>query len=115
MLESCKRALLARNLGAMGALIEQDAMMMHAVMMTSRPALYYWTPATVAIIQAVQDWRADGIPVYFTIDAGPNVHLICQADDAAQVERRARALPGVLDMLVSGPGGPARLVEEHLF
>jgi diphosphomevalonate decarboxylase len=115
LLDACKRALLARNLGAMGALIEQDAVMMHAVMMTSRPALYYWTPITMAVIQAVQSWRAEGLPVYYTIDAGPNVHLICEAADAGEVETRARALPGVLDILVSGPGGPARLVEKHLF
>jgi diphosphomevalonate decarboxylase len=115
MLAACKRALLARDLEAMGVLIEEDAVMMHAVMMTSRPALYYWAPATLGVIQAVQSWRAAGLPVYFTIDAGPNVHLICEAGDAAQVESRARALPGVLDVLVSGPGGPARLVEDHLF
>ena len=115
MLEACKRALMARNLGAMGVLLEQDAVMMHAVMMTSRPALYYWTPDTMAVIQAVQSWRAEGIPVYYTIDAGPNVHLICEPNDAADVEALARALPGVLDILVSGPGGPARLVEEHIF
>jgi diphosphomevalonate decarboxylase len=115
LLDACKRALLGRNLGAMGALIEQDAVMMHAVMMTSRPALYYWTPATMAIIQAVQSWRAEGLPVYYTIDAGPNVHLICEVADAHEVETRARALPGVLDTLVSGPGGSARLVEENLF
>ncbi|NIQ77742.1 MAG: diphosphomevalonate decarboxylase, partial [Anaerolineae bacterium] len=60
-------------------------------------------------------WRADGVPVNFTIDAGPNVHLVCEAAKAAQVQARAHALPGVLDILVSGPGGPARLVEEHLF
>jgi diphosphomevalonate decarboxylase len=114
MLAACKRALLARNLEAMGALIEQDAVMMHSVMMTSRPPLYYWIPATMAVIKAAQGWRTDGLPVYFTIDAGPNVHLICQATDAAQVETRARALPHVLDVLVSGPGGPARLIEEHL-
>ena len=84
-------------------------------MMTSRPALYYWTPVTMAVIQAVQSWRAEGLPVYYTIDAGPNVHLICEAADADEVEMRARDLPGVLDILVSGPGGPARLVEEHLF
>jgi diphosphomevalonate decarboxylase len=63
----------------------------------------------------VQSWRAAGLPVYFTIDAGPNVHLICEAGDAAQVESLARALPDVLDVLVSAPGGPARLVETHLF
>jgi diphosphomevalonate decarboxylase len=112
MLAACRRALLARDLEAMGPLIEQDAVMMHAVMMTSRPALYYWAPATMAVIQAVQSWRADGTPLYFTIDAGPNVHLICEAADAAEVEARARALPGVLDVLVSGPGGPARLVQD---
>jgi len=89
--------------------------MMHAVMMSSRPPLYYWTPETMAVIQAVQGWRADGVPVYFTIDAGPNVHLICEAANAAQVQARACTLPGVLDILASAPGGPARLVEEHLF
>ena len=115
MLDACKRALMARDLGAVGALVEQDAVMMHAVMMSSRPPLYYWTPETMSVIQAVQCWRADGVPVYFTIDAGPNVHLICEAANAAKVQARAGALPGVLDILASAPGGPARLVEEHLF
>jgi diphosphomevalonate decarboxylase len=115
MLDACKRALMARNLGAMGALIEADAVMMHAVMMTSRPALYYWTPETMGVIRSVQRWRAEGIPVYYTVDAGPNVHLICEAAHAPTVERQARALPGVLEILVSGPGGPARLVDTHLF
>jgi diphosphomevalonate decarboxylase len=115
MLAACKRALLARDLESMGTLIEQDAVLMHAVMMSSRPPLYYWTPATMAVIQAAQVWRAAGIPVFFTIDAGPNVHLICQAAHVAEVEARARTLPGVRDILVSGPGGPARLVGEHLF
>jgi hypothetical protein len=43
------------------------------------------------------------------------VHLICEANNVADVEALARALPGVLDILISGPGGPARLVDEHLF
>jgi diphosphomevalonate decarboxylase len=114
LLAACKRALLARDLEVMGVLMEQDAVMMHAIMMTSRPPLYYWAPATLAIIHAVQSWRTDGLPVYFTIDAGPNVHLVCEAADAVAVRTRAQALPGVLDVLVSSPGGPARLVDEHL-
>jgi diphosphomevalonate decarboxylase len=115
LLAACKRALLARDLEAMGVLVEQDAVMMHAVMMTSRPPLYYWTPATLAIIRAVQSWRADGLPVYFTIDAGPNVHLLCEANNAVEVRTRAQALPGVLDVLVSSPGGPAQLAVDQLF
>lgn len=110
-LQACQQALLARNLAAMGPVIEEDAVIMHAVMMSSRPPLYYWNPATMAIIQATQQWRAQGLPVYFTIDAGPNVHLICQAADAPAVETAARKISGVRDVLTSGPGGAARLVE----
>jgi len=109
-LAACKTALLARNLAEMGPVIEEDAVIMHAVMMSSRPPLYYWNPATMAIIQATQQWRAEGLPVYFTIDAGPNVHLICEAAHAAAVEAAARQIPGVQTVLASGPGGPARLL-----
>ena len=110
-LQACREALLARDLAAMGRVIEEDAIMMHGVMMSSRPPLYYWEPATMALIRACQQWRAAGLEVYFTIDAGPNVHLICEADQAAAVEAAARTIPGVKDILRSGPGGPARLLE----
>lgn len=109
-LRLCRAALLARDLPALGEVIEEDAIIMHAVMMTGRPPLYYWNPTTVAVIQAVQEWRQAGLPVYFTIDAGPNVHLMCEAAHAPTVAGLARRIPGVLDILTSGPGGPARLV-----
>ncbi|MFQ5420916.1 MAG: diphosphomevalonate/mevalonate 3,5-bisphosphate decarboxylase family protein, partial [Anaerolineae bacterium] len=110
--ERCKEALLNKDLAALGPIIEEDAVMMHCVMMTSHPPLYYWTPATLEIIQATLRWRADGLPVYFTIDAGPNVHLICEAAYAGQVEAAARTLPGLKDVLRSGPGGPAQLLKS---
>jgi diphosphomevalonate decarboxylase len=110
-LKTCREALLARDLSAMGPVIEEDAVMMHAVMMSSRPPLYYWNTVTMDLIQATQQWRAEGLPVYFTIDAGPNVHLICEAADAETVETEARKIPGVKNVLTSGPGGPARLVD----
>jgi diphosphomevalonate decarboxylase len=109
-LKTCREALLARDLSAMGPVIEEDAVMMHAVMMSSRPPLYYWNTVTMDLIQATQQWRAGGLPVYFTIDAGPNVHLICEVAHAEAVETEARKIPGVKNVLTSGPGGPARLV-----
>jgi diphosphomevalonate decarboxylase len=99
----------------MGPSIEIDALAMHGVMMTSRPSILYWRPATVAVLKAVRAWRKEGLDVYFTLDAGPNVHCFCQADDAVEVERRLRNLAGVQGVLVSGPGGGVRLVEYHLF
>lgn len=111
-LQACHNALLARDLSAMGPVIEEDAVIMHAVMMSSRPPLYYWNTTTMDIIQATQRWRKEGLPVYFTIDAGPNVHLICEAQHADQVETEVSKIPGVKQVLSSGPGGPARLIEK---
>jgi diphosphomevalonate decarboxylase len=109
-----RQALAERNLRQLGPLIEQDALAMHAVMLTSTPGLIYWQPGTIAIIHAVRHWRAEGLEVYFTIDAGPNVHLICEQQDAASVAQQLSTLHSVQQVIVSHPGpGPQRL-GEHL-
>ena len=55
-------------------------------------------------------WRREGLPVCYTVDAGPNVHVICEAADAEKVAGKLRALPGVQDVRVAAVGGPARLL-----
>jgi diphosphomevalonate decarboxylase len=84
--------------------------------MTSQPSLLYWQPGTLAILHAVGRWREDdGLPVYFTIDAGPNVHLICEAAVAPQVESRLAKMDVVESVITSRPDpGPQRM-DEHLF
>ncbi|MFC1997234.1 diphosphomevalonate decarboxylase [Chloroflexota bacterium] len=109
-LTRCRKAILARDFEAFAEVTELDNNLMHAVMMTSRPQLLYWQPATIAIMKAVQDWRREGLAVCYTVDAGPNVHVICERAYQEQVEARLRQMPGVLDVLVAYPGGPARLV-----
>ena len=115
LLATIRAGIDTRDLAAMGSAIEADALAMHAVMMTSQPSLLYWQPDTVAVLQAVRGWRAEGLGVWFTMDAGPNVHCFCQAVDAAEVEARLRNTPGVQDVIVSGPGAGVRLVKYHLF
>lgn len=100
-------ALLAKDWDRLAAVIEEDALALHAVMMTSRPPLFYWQPGTLAVVQAVRRWRAQGLQVAFTIDAGPNVHCICTAAAAPEVEAMLRALPVVMHIISSGVGGPA--------
>jgi diphosphomevalonate decarboxylase len=104
-LATVREAIAQRDLAKLGPVIELDALAMHGIMMTSTPALLYWQPETMQILHAVHQWRADGLPVYFTIDAGPNVHLICEAQDADTVTAQLRALPGIEQIIVSRPGG----------
>ena len=105
-----------RDLHRLGELIELDAVAMHAVMMTSSPRLFYWLPGTLEIMLAVQQWRReDQLAAYFTIDAGPNVHVLCEPPDVNEVNRRLRGLDSVQELITSGPGPAPQELNEHLF
>ena len=110
-LDICRQAVLQHDFQALAEIMELDSNMMHAVMLTSTPPLQYWLPPTLGIMQAVAAWRQSGLPACYTIDAGPNVHVICQKDATSQVSERLRDIPGVKDVLTAYCGGPAKLVE----
>ncbi len=108
----CRQAVLERDFGTLAEVVEHDSNLMHAVMMTSRPPLFYWMPTTLSLMQAVRQWRADGLRVCYTLDAGPNVHCICVREDADEVSRRVRTMSGVVDIRQAAPGGGARIIED---
>jgi diphosphomevalonate decarboxylase len=110
-LARARSAVLKRDFDSLTEVVELDSLMMHAVMLTSTPALMYWQPATIAVMQAVIDWRRAGLSGCTTIDAGPNVHVLCLAQDAAEVKQRLQNVSGVREILSARPGGPAKLVE----
>ncbi|HMM28912.1 MAG TPA: diphosphomevalonate decarboxylase [Aggregatilineaceae bacterium] len=109
-----RRAILERDFETFGEETEQEAIRMHAVALTSRPSVLYWSPATVRIMHAVRAWRAEGLPAYFTIDAGANVHVLCQGADAGALAEQLRALEGVHSVLSNRPGPATRLIDTHL-
>lgn len=106
-----KAAILRRDFNQFADAVEEDSNLMHAVMMTSKPPLFYWEPLSLAIMKAVRQWRqADKLQVCYTLDAGPNVHCICDASDADSVEKRLRSLSGWLDVRRSSAGGGAQVL-----
>jgi diphosphomevalonate decarboxylase len=77
-----EEALETKNFRLFGEVIEEECLDMHHVMQTQTPPLYYWSDQTTRVIKKV---KSSGIPAYFTIDAGPNVHVLCEAKDEKRV------------------------------
>ena len=82
---------------------------MHSIMWASRPSVVYWNAATLRCLETVRDLQADGVPVFFTIDAGPQVKAVCLPEGAARVEAALRATEGVRNITTPGLGAGARL------
>ncbi|GAB4457068.1 MAG: diphosphomevalonate decarboxylase [Anaerolineales bacterium] len=109
-LDLCRRAILDRDFAAFASIVELDSDMMHAVMMTSSPALHYWQPASLSVMQAVRGWRGEGLSVCYTVDAGPNVHVLCPQAEAQEVKKKLLEIPGVSDVLTAGVGSAAKII-----
>lgn len=92
-----RAAVLAGDFHALGAAAEQNALSMHATMMAAWPPILYWRPETVAALHRVHALRAAGLPVYATLDAGPNVKLLFP------VSARADLLAAFPDLLIATP------------
>lgn len=68
-------------------IVEEEAMTLHALMMCSRPGYLLMRPNTLQVIQSIREYRKNtGIPIAFTLDAGPNVHVLFPAEFLPQAE-----------------------------
>ncbi|MFU8779869.1 MAG: diphosphomevalonate decarboxylase [Kiritimatiellia bacterium] len=86
------RAIAAGDFALLGACAEQNALAMHATMMAARPPVLYWHAHSVSVMHTVWEARSEGIPVYFTMDAGPNVKLLFEQKSRDAVQERFPAL-----------------------
>ncbi len=91
-LAEIRSALHAHDFERLGAAAESNALGMHATMLGARPPILYWLPGTVKAIHRVHQMREDGINVYLTIDAGPNVKILFTKNDMSAVQA---AFPGL--------------------
>ncbi len=110
-LDTCRKALLDKDFPDLAEIVETDSDMMHAVMMTSRPPLFYWEPASLTIMKSVREWRSEGLQACYTLDAGANVHVICAPGFADETASLLQQLPGVADVLRAEPAPGARLLD----
>ena len=81
-----KQAIQIKNFELLGSTAEQNAIAMHATMLDAHPAIDYSTAETLRIREQVQQCRHEGIPVYFTQDAGPNLKLLFEKKNQNKIQ-----------------------------
>jgi diphosphomevalonate decarboxylase len=111
----CEEALKEKNIEKLGELIEKEALNMHAVMMSATPSLFYFEPGTIEVIKAVWKLRSDGVKAYFTLDAGPTVHVIYEEHDEAEISKALNSLKLMEKIIINSVGEEARIISSHLF
>ncbi|MBN1155745.1 diphosphomevalonate decarboxylase [candidate division KSB1 bacterium] len=113
--EIVRKAILENDFTTVGRTAEENCKYMHAVMMTSDPPLFYWSPATLNVMKTIMKLRSAGMECYFTIDAGPNVHCLCHRSDLESVAREISGIDGVQRVVPAVAGKDAFVTDEHLF
>jgi len=95
LLHHAMRAVEERDLERLGELARLSAYRMHAVMLATPEPLRFWTARTVAAMDVCASLRARGVGAWETVDAGPQVKILCLQADADRVEQEVRdRLPG---------------------
>ena len=112
-LDQMRLAIKDKDFKRLGELSEYSCLKMHAVMLSSRPALIYWNEITMHLINLCRTLRYNGMPVYFTIDAGPQVKLITKPDHVADLKSEINKITGVQRIISSSLGPDAHLVEAQ--
>lgn len=112
---TCKKLIKERNFSEFGKLIEMEALELHAIMLTSWPPLIYWLPQSIHIMKSVQKWRAEGLDVYFTVNTGQDIHVICQKKDEDIIMNKIKRLENIIKIIPNSPSNGTYLLKDHLF
>lgn len=105
-------AIATKDFSRLGELTEYSCLKMHALAMAANPGIIYWNSLTMQLINKVRELRETGLESYFTIDAGPQVKVICQPKDSPQLRQELEKIPGIKSILHTKIGGPAKIIEN---
>jgi diphosphomevalonate decarboxylase len=107
LLDPALRALGRRDIEALGSVARLSYSRMHAALLAASPPVLYWLPTTVAVIRECQSLRDEGIGAWETLDAGPQVKVLCLDSEAPIIGERLQALDQELKIIIAAVGeGP---------
>ncbi|WP_156883234.1 diphosphomevalonate decarboxylase [Lacticigenium naphthae] len=108
-IEEMKLALAEKNFTRVGELTEASALKMHALNFSASPPFTYWEPETLQAMKKVESLREKGFSCFYTMDAGPNVKVLCRLSEAEALINELKQSFNEYTIVLSKPG---RGIEE---
>lgn len=112
-LNEMRSAIAAKDFQKLGEISEHSCLKMHGLAMSAKPGIVYWNATTISIIDFVRELRRKNLQCYFSIDAGPQVKIICLPNDAEKLENLVNNIPGVKRTIRTSLGPGAKLIEKE--
>lgn len=111
-MSDARDAIERRDFTKLADISEQNCLKMHAAIMTSTPPILYWNAATIELMGITRELRNGGVPAFFTIDAGPQVKIICPPDSADKVKGAIETINGIKQLIETRVGGDPTIESE---
>lgn len=109
-LTKMRKIIQERNFEKLGQLSEYSCLKMHGLAMSANPGIIYWNGTSVEVIHKIRELRQNNILVYFTIDAGPQVKVICEPNNLNIIKEELEKINGIKNIFVTSLGSGAKLI-----
>jgi diphosphomevalonate decarboxylase len=107
-----KKAILEKDFSLLAEISMRSTVKMHSVMMTTTPPLFYWNSKTFEIIELIRNLHLNNYPVFFTIDAGPQVKIITLKENEDFIVQKINKINQISEIFVTTLGNGAEIIEE---
>jgi diphosphomevalonate decarboxylase len=112
-LDEMRLAISKKDFQKLGEISENSCLKMHGLAMSAKPGIVYWSAATISVIHTVRELRQKNIQCYFSIDAGPQVKILCTPHDEEAIGKLLMEIPGVSRLMRTSLGSGAKLIEKE--
>lgn len=106
-----KQAIKTKDFQLLGETMERNGLKMHGTTLAAQPPFTYWSPDSLKAMDAVRQLRKQGIPCYFTMDAGPNVKVLVENSHLSEVQETFTKLFSK-EQVITADAGPGIAIIE---
>ena len=110
-IQDAYKAIKEKNLVRLGKIAEENCELMHEVMKTSNPSIVYKTSVTNSCLDVIESIRASGNELFYTIDAGPQVKIICKPSLSEKIKNEMKSKTKVIEIIHGKIGGSPRVYQ----